>query len=88
MSQLSCSNHSWACFYLKAKASLQGKAQPAMREGKVMCIILHLPQAQECTCSKSLQLSWHTVTVPWQQVGNVHFNLFIGMMDNWKHHPN
>lgn len=45
MSQLSCSNHSWACFYLKGKANLQGKAQPAMREGKVMCVILHLPQA-------------------------------------------
>lgn len=45
MSQLSCSNHSWACLYLKGKANLQGKAQPAMKEGKVMCVILHLPQA-------------------------------------------
>lgn len=57
MSQLSCSNNTWACFYLKANASSYGIAQDALKEGKVKCIILHMPQAEECTCSKFLQLS-------------------------------
>lgn len=57
MSQLSCSNHPWARFYLKANASSYGIPQAALKEGKVKCIILHMPQAEKCTCSKFLQLS-------------------------------